>query len=291
MTPPTAPQGLFIVVEGPNDAGKSTLIIEIEAYFKALKREVRVVREPGGSPLGELLRPVLKHKEVPIGAFAGALLFNAGRHQNVRDIIEPGKDAGTILLFDRYTDSTRVYQLAMGTDLTLEEKGQIVQILDLMPVPDLTIYLQPTQELLDARKAAEAYGRTITEVDRFEGHNRELECYQRVAQEHARKHPTKCLIVPLGIGDNNKPVLPRIQKSLETLLATAGRETRLLTIRYRNWRGQKSIREIEPIETVWASSPYHAGARWILKARDPQDGNAIKDFDLEAIDFLSAQHD
>jgi dTMP kinase len=98
---------LFITFEGADGAGKST---QVELLRAALAdRSPLVVREPGGTPLGERVREVLLHGE-PVSAEAEMLLFMAARAELLERLVRPALDAGRIVIADRYHDSTLAYQ-------------------------------------------------------------------------------------------------------------------------------------------------------------------------------------
>ncbi len=104
--------GIFITFEGTEGAGKSTQIALLADRLRAAGKTVRLVREPGGTDFGEAVRDILKH--APYGDRLSdeseLLLFAASRAQLVKEIIRPALDAGDIVLCDRFTDSTLVYQ-------------------------------------------------------------------------------------------------------------------------------------------------------------------------------------
>lgn len=107
-----ASKGLFISFEGSEGCGKSTQIERLATLFCDSGREVMTLREPGGCPLGEKIRDLLKFDPAGDGMTAEAelLLFAASRAQLVREVIRPALDRGAIVLCDRFLDSTTVYQ-------------------------------------------------------------------------------------------------------------------------------------------------------------------------------------
>ena len=175
--------GLFIVVEGPNRAGKSTLIRELAAHLKAQNREVIVTREPGGTPMGEGLRGVLKNSDMAGGAFATALVFNGGRKEHAAKIITPAVNRGAVVICDRYYISTEIYQGTLAHDVTPTEREILNKIHRSFPQPDLVIFILPSAEVIAKRGDG-------TEVDRFEGNPEELAAYEAYAVEYAKTHST-----------------------------------------------------------------------------------------------------
>jgi dTMP kinase len=108
---PAAPRGAFIVFEGGDGSGKSTQIALLRAALEARGHRVLVTREPGGTAIGEEVREVLLRPEsVAMTARTEALLYAAARAQHVEEVIVPALDAGTIVLCDRFIDSSIVYQ-------------------------------------------------------------------------------------------------------------------------------------------------------------------------------------
>ena len=103
---------LFITFEGPEGAGKSTQLNLLKDYLTGLGHNVTVTREPGGTPLAEEFRGIVKHYqgEEPLYPATELLLFEAARAQHVNYVIKPALAAGNIVLCDRFTDSTEAYQ-------------------------------------------------------------------------------------------------------------------------------------------------------------------------------------
>ncbi|MEY3775481.1 MAG: hypothetical protein RLZZ129_2261 [Verrucomicrobiota bacterium] len=178
--------GLFIVIEGPNRAGKSTLIRELATYLKATVAEVIVTREPGGTPMGEALRVVLKDTAMAGGAFATALVFNGARKEHADRIILPAKNRGAIVICDRYYMSTEIFQGELARDVASDEREILRIIHRSFPQPDLTIFILPDAEVVAKRGAGH-------ETDRFEGNPEELKAYADYAEDYAKTHPTLIL--------------------------------------------------------------------------------------------------
>ena len=106
------PRGLFISFEGSEGCGKSTQIQRLAARLGGLGKSVLLTREPGGTEIGEQLRELLQFSKAghAMCAETELLLFTASRAQLVREQILPALAAGTIVLADRFLDSTTVYQ-------------------------------------------------------------------------------------------------------------------------------------------------------------------------------------
>jgi dTMP kinase len=136
-------RGAFIVVEGIDGSGKSTMAGHIANELRRRNRQVLRTREPGGTPLGEKIRAVLLDAaNAEMVPFAELFLFMASRAQLVDEVIRPSLAAGTDVVCDRYYYSTAAYQGAAGkvgidTVLTVAEKIAKFQKPDLVVLLDL----------------------------------------------------------------------------------------------------------------------------------------------------------
>src|SRR5262249_12653502 len=108
-------RGRFITFEGGEGTGKSAHAATLAAPLQALGLHAVLTGEPGGSPAAEVIRHVLLSGVAkPLGAEAEALLFAAARGDHVSSTIEPALARGAWVISDRFIDSTRVYQGALG---------------------------------------------------------------------------------------------------------------------------------------------------------------------------------
>jgi dTMP kinase len=161
----TAGRPRFITFEGGEGAGKSTQVDRLAARLRARGQEVVTTREPGGSPTAEKLRNIILSGQVKqFGAFAETTLFAAARLDHLRITIEPALKRGAWVICDRFMDSTRAYQGALGN----LDPG-IMRALEFVVVgqhrPGLTLLLDlPPEEGLK-RAAKRGLGRR---ADRFE---------------------------------------------------------------------------------------------------------------------------
>jgi len=149
-------KGLFITFEGTESCGKSTQIALLADRLDKLNyRDVLVLREPGGTPIGEEIRHTLKHSQQnhAMTAEAELLLMNASRAQLVREIIRPALTAGKIILCDRFYDSTTAYQ-GYGRELDLQRVKSIIDFAVGDTRPNLTLLLSVPIEISEARRLA-----------------------------------------------------------------------------------------------------------------------------------------
>jgi dTMP kinase len=186
-------RGKFITFEGGEGAGKSTQAVALARRLEALGLAVLRTREPGGSPGAEIIRHVLLSGAAkPLGPEAEAMLFAAAREDHVRCTIAPALAAGKWVVCDRFADSTRVYQGALGdVDPRLIKGLERVSIGDL--VPDLTLILDAPVEVTMARAA---HRRGQTAPDRFEGEGAEFHQKLRDAfRALAADEPQRCVVI------------------------------------------------------------------------------------------------
>jgi dTMP kinase len=141
-------KGCFITFEGTEGCGKSTQIRLLADRLAALGHRVRLLREPGGTPIGEEIRHTLKSSpnNDAMTAEAELLLMNASRAQLVREIIRPALAAGEIILSDRFYDSTTAYQ-GFGRELDLDKVKAVIEFAVGETKPDLTLFLHVPEEV------------------------------------------------------------------------------------------------------------------------------------------------
>src|SRR4051794_4933130 len=156
--------GIFITLEGPDGAGKSTQARLLADRLRATGRELVTTREPGGTALGERIRDVLMY--APDGshdALSDALLFNAARARQVSEVIRPALDRGAVVVCDRFSDSTLAYQ-GYGGGVPLDDLRRLKDIAIGPITPDRTV-------LIDLSPAAGLARRNMgssDELTRFE---------------------------------------------------------------------------------------------------------------------------
>ncbi len=183
--------GRFITVEGIEGVGKSTQVAALARGLEARGLEVRVTREPGGTPLAERIRSlVLEHGTEELPPVAELLLMFAARAVHLGGLIEPALRAGRWVLCDRFTDATYAYQgggrgLDPATIESLEEWVQGARR------PDLTLLLD-----LPVARALERARRRGAATDRFE--SQRVEFFERVRRaylERAAREPGRIVVI------------------------------------------------------------------------------------------------
>jgi dTMP kinase len=164
-------RGLFVSFEGTEGSGKTT---QVELLGEALSgHEPVLVREPGGTELGERIREVVLYAGLEIDAEAEMYLFMAARRQLIGEVIVPALAAGQIVIADRYHDSTLAYQGgARGVPATWPPT---------FPHPDLTFLLAGPVEFGLERHAAAGKSADRMERESIEFHRRVAAEYERLA--------------------------------------------------------------------------------------------------------------
>ena len=199
--------GKFIVVEGLEGAGKSSVIGLIVDALKNAGKSVEQTREPGGTPLAEAIRRNLLSvdEEAPV-EMAELLLVFAARAQHLTKVIEPALNQGQWVLCDRFTDATYAYQGA-GRGLSAELIGKLESLVQGDRRPDTVILLDMPPEIGLVRARARGA------LDRFE--QEEQAFFERVRQgylERADQFPDRYVVVDAAQN------LIDVQKSLEAVM-------------------------------------------------------------------------
>jgi dTMP kinase len=179
------PRGHLITFEGLDGSGKTTQLRRLEAWLVASGRNVVTLRNPGSTPLGDRIRSILldSQSETALGTITPlaemALMF-ADRAQSIADVILPALDAGSIVLCDRFTDSSEAYQGAgrqLGSERILAMHAAVCNDLQ----PDLTLLLLPplAASLQRARRRNQRHvTQEGTDENRFERESDEF--YSRI---------------------------------------------------------------------------------------------------------------
>lgn len=165
---------VFITLEGPDGAGKSSQLRLLAERLRVLGRDVVTTREPGGTAVGERVREVLMYS--PAGSLdpaTDALLFNAARSRHVREVIGPALERGAVVICDRYGDSSRAYQ-GYGGGVPMDTLDAVIDLATggLVPVRTVLVDL-PVEAGLARRHAGESRGLTRFETDQT-AHGREF---------------------------------------------------------------------------------------------------------------------
>lgn len=204
--------GLFIAFEGGDGAGKSTQAARLSDALESRGLTVLRTREPGGTPIGEKLRSlVLDHGHGTIDARTEALMFAAARAAHAHQVIRPALVQGTVVITDRYVDSSVAYQ-GVGRGLGAEGVLSLNEWATEGLHPHLTV-------LLDVDPAHGRRRRTAgdTAEDRLESEPDEFHSAIRHAfLDLAEAAPSSYLVLPAG--EEIEALAARILERVESLL-------------------------------------------------------------------------
>lgn len=185
--------GLFITIEGPDGAGKTTLVNELFPRLqKELTKELIRTREPGGVKIAEKIRRlILDPRNEEMDDRTEALLYAAARRQHLIEVILPALEAEKVVLCDRFVDSSLTYQGA-GRRIGMEGVAAINEFATEGVQPDFTLYLD-----IDSDEGLHRIQKNrMDETDRLESES--LEFHQRVRHAYlklAEAHPDRILTI------------------------------------------------------------------------------------------------
>ena len=199
--------GLFITLEGPEGAGKSTNREYLAERLREQGIDVLLTREPGGTPLAERIRELLLDpSDEPMAADTELLLVFAARAQHLQQVIRPALAKGSVVLCDRFTDATYAYQ-GGGRGLSIERIAQLEQFVQGELRPERTLIFDLPVESGLARAAAR--GRR----DRFEQEGRGFfEAVRQAYLQRAEQAPQRYRVLDAG------QTLAQVQADIDVLL-------------------------------------------------------------------------
>ncbi|MDZ7715375.1 MAG: dTMP kinase [Balneolaceae bacterium] len=164
---------MLISFEGIDGSGKSTQIEFLRKRLKEAGHTVRVFREPGGSEISERIRSILLDANQKINPVTELLLFSAARSQLVAEKVIPLLEEGTVVILDRFYDSTTAYQGYGRESVPIDYINEINTIASHQREPNLTFYMRLSVEQAEKRTAQK-------EKDRMERSGKDF--YQKVVE-------------------------------------------------------------------------------------------------------------
>lgn len=173
-------KGIFISMEGPDGAGKTTQIELLKELLHKKGYDVLITRDPGGNRVSEAIREVILNKEfTEMGYMTELLLYASARAQLVKENIKPALEAGKAVIADRFVDSSAVYQ-GIGRGLGVDTVYKVNEFALQGIMPDMTFLMDLDAEAGIARKKNQA------ELDRMEQesldfHKKVVEGYRSLA--------------------------------------------------------------------------------------------------------------
>lgn len=207
--------GLFITLEGIDGSGKSTQRDLLAEELRRQGFDLVVTREPGGTAIGEGIRQLMVSDATShIAPTTELLLYVAARAQHVAESIKPALDRGSIVISDRYTDSTVAFQ-GYGRGLDLEMIDDLNAFATDGLKPDLTIVFDLDPEIARTRQGSRPIGGLLGAFDEqhFEFHQRMRDGYLKMALHE----PSRMYIVDAGgeVEDTHSKVLALVLPLLD----------------------------------------------------------------------------
>lgn len=181
-------KGIFITIEGPDGAGKTSVIKElIPMLAKTVQQEIVATREPGGSRIAEEIRELILNPEnTEMDIRTEALLYAAARRQHLIEKIIPALEAGKVIICDRFVDSSLAYQ-GVARGIGVSEVAEINQFATGNLSPDLTLYLDIEAHLglerINQNKKNRQFDRLDQETLAF--HEKVRSAYLDIAKEQS----------------------------------------------------------------------------------------------------------
>ena len=221
------PRGVFITLEGLDGSGKTTQIKRLAAWLTRRGQEPIVLRQPGGTAIGDRIREILlDSRSRSLDPMTEMALMFGDRAQAIAEVIQPALDAGKVVVCDRFTDSTEAYQgggRELGSAVVLELHRLVCSSLQ----PDLTLLLLPSLEasLERARRrnqrTAEASG---PDEGRFEQEQDAF--YSRVWQKYreiSAREPARVVLIEgdLTIDEVHEQIVEAVAERLAVLAVGA----------------------------------------------------------------------
>ncbi|GAC1504316.1 MAG: dTMP kinase [Candidatus Dormibacteraceae bacterium] len=199
-------RGLFITFEGTEGSGKTTQVEMLGEWLSS--HDPVVVREPGGTELGERIREVVLYAGLDVDAEAEMYLFMAARRQLIAEVIAPALAAGQIVIADRYHDSTLAYQGgARGVPATWPPT---------FPRPDITFLLEGPVETGLERHIAAGKPQDRMEQESIEFHKKVAEAYEKLAEAEPGR------FVRIDAGESREKVHLTVKERLTPFVESVG---------------------------------------------------------------------
>jgi len=210
-------RGIFITFEGNDGSGKTTQIRLLADYLKQRGLEVHILREPGGTPIGEKIRDILlDNRNKGMCAVTEMLLYAASRAQLVSTVIRPELAGNKAVICDRFVDSSMAYQ-GVGRGLGAEKVWMVNQLAVDGCLPDITFFMDVDADTAMARRNAKG-----EEADRIE--SEDMDFHRRVYSgylELSNRFPER--IKRINVSRSPEEVFDEIRGYVDELLKKVGR--------------------------------------------------------------------
>lgn len=204
-------KGLFISIEGLDGSGKTTQVRHIREYFENRGHKILLLREPGGTEIGEKIREILLDAQnIEMDSVAEMLLYASSRAQIMAQKVIPALEEGITVICDRFIDSSIAYQ-GYGRQLDIDEVYNVNYTAVRHILPDITFFLDQYPDT-SLRRRKEASKADRLENEKMEFHNRVYKGYK----ELCGKYPERIKV--LNAEESIEDISKKINKHLETFL-------------------------------------------------------------------------
>ncbi len=202
-----------VSLEGGEGSGKTTVLSHLAHYFETKGLEVLFTREPGGVRIAEAIREIILNVDhTEMDPRTEALLYASARRQHLAEKVMPALDAGKWVVFDRFVDSSMVYQ-GYVRGIGIDEVYELNRFATEDFLPDLTLYLDVTPEV-GLERVLCTDGREVNRLDLegIEFHQKVREGYQLLMQRFPER------IVRIDADQSLEDVLGAVTKALDQFM-------------------------------------------------------------------------
>ncbi|HPJ21297.1 MAG TPA: dTMP kinase [Clostridia bacterium] len=204
-------KGLFISIEGLDGSGKSTQVRYIQEYLHGRNIRTLLLREPGGTKIGEKVRDILLDaRNTEMDSVAEMLLYASSRAQIMAEKVIPALEDGITVICDRFIDSSIAYQ-GYGRELDINEVYNVNYTAVRHILPDITFFLDQHPDT-SLRRRKEASKADRLENEKMEFHNRVYKGYKELCSRYPER------IKVLDAGESIEEIGEKITKHLESFL-------------------------------------------------------------------------
>ncbi len=175
---------MFITFEGIDGSGKSTQISLLREKLESHGYSTAVFREPGGTEISEKIRSILLDATLEVDPVTELLLFSAARSQLIFEKVIPLQEEGTVVILDRFYDSTTAYQGYGRSSVPLDQIGELNEIASHRTEPDITFYLKISLQEAKKRNAKKQKDRMEMSGDDF--YRKVIEGFDQLAESEER---------------------------------------------------------------------------------------------------------
>lgn len=206
-------KGIFITFEGNDGSGKTTQIMRLSEYLKNIGLEVSIIREPGGTPIGEKIRNiVLDNENRGMCVMTEMMLYAASRAQLVLSVIKPELDRNKAVICDRFVDSSLAYQ-GIGRELGLDTVWKVNSLAIDGCLPDITFFMDVDADTAMGRRDAKGEVADRIESEEMGFHRRVYKGYLKLSEMYPER--IKCINVNKGPEDVFKEIRMHVDDFLK----------------------------------------------------------------------------